>query len=86
MNLFEDKGFDLLQKNPIPGLGPVILPEATSSPAAFVEPPAGEPGDSGGGRKGNRTTIVIVFLIIAVCVGAAIYMAERDARNERVKF
>lgn len=86
MNLFEDKGFDLLQKNPTPGFGPVIMPEANSTHATFVEPPAGEPGDSDGDKKGSKTAVVILFLLIAVCVGAAIYMAERDAKKERLKF
>ena len=86
MNLFEDKGFDLLQKNPTPGLGSVLFPVANSTPAAFVEPPAGEPGDSGGGKMGSKTAVVILFLLIAFCVGASIYMAERDAKKERLKF
>jgi len=81
MNMFEDIGFDLLPKNPVPGntLNTIqpIEPPPVFPPA--VSPLAGVTPDPTPPKKGSSALGWILFgLFLLGSAGMTIYMAKKD--------
>lgn len=82
MSIFEDTGFDLLPKIPVPGNTPVTIqpiePLPVTPPA--VLPIAGVTPDSTPPKKGSSAFGWFLFgLLVLGSIGMTIYMAKKDS-------
>ena len=82
MNLFQDPGFDMLPRNPIPVVNPVITPGVSGISETFTYSPGSSMVKKG--YKSPGTVEVIVILLIVALIGGAIYMARKEEK-EKVK-
>ena len=85
MSIFEDTGFDLLPKIPVPGNPPVtiqpieqlsIAPPAISPKAEAITDPTPPPNDSVGFGW------FLFGLFVLGSIGATIYMAKKDSTKK----
>ena len=82
MSIFEDIGFDLLPKNPVPGNTPVTIHPIEPPPAAppDVSPVAGATPDPTPPKKGSSALGWFLFgLFVLGSIGMTIYMAKKDS-------
>ena len=82
MPLFEDIGFDLLPKVPVPGITPVSVPEIETSPiiAASASTIAEAAPDPKLPKKGGSALGWFFFgLFVLGTIGATIYIANKDS-------
>jgi len=82
MNMFEDIGFDLLPKNPVPGNTLNTIQPIEPPPVAppDVSPVAGTTPDPTPPKKGSSTFGWFLFgLLVLGSIGMTIYMAKRDS-------
>ena len=85
MSMFEDIGFDLLPKNPIPGNTPNTIPpiESPSVAPPAVSPISGTTPDPTPPKKGSSTFGWFLFgLFVLGSIGMTIYMAKKDSANK----
>jgi hypothetical protein len=80
--MFEDIGFDLLPKNPVPGNTPITIqpinPSQVTSPE--VLPAAGVTPEPIPSKKGSSTLGWFLFgLFVAGSIGMTIYGAKKDS-------
>jgi hypothetical protein len=85
MSIFEDTGFDLLPKIPVPGNTPVTIQPIEAAPAitpmlsTFVEAPP-DPLPPKNGSSGFGWFLFGLFVLGTV--GATIYMAKKDSTKK----
>lgn len=86
MSIFEDIGFDLLPKNPVPGNTPItnqpIEPPQITSPE--VLPVAGATPDPIPSKKGSSTLGWFLFgLFVVGSIGMTVYRAKKDSTYKK---
>jgi hypothetical protein len=86
MSIFEDTGFDLLPKIPVPGNTPVIIQPIQTPP---IVPPAvppvtiGTPDPIPPKKGGSGFGWFLFGLLILGTVGTTIYMANKDSARKK---
>ena len=80
--MFEDIGFDLLPKNPVPGNTPITIQQIEPPPVAppDVSPVAGATPDPTPPKKNSSALGWFLFgLFVLGSIGMTIYMAKKDS-------
>jgi hypothetical protein len=88
MSMFEDIGFDLLPKNPLPGTTPSTIQPIEAPPVAprAVSPVVMGTPDPIPEKKGSSTLGWFLFgLLVLGSIGMTIYMAKKDSTNKKTK-
>ena len=82
MSIFEDTGFDLLPKIPVPGNTPVTIQPIQTPPVVppvVSTTPVATPDPIPSNKDGSGFGWFLFGLLILGTIGATIYMAKKDS-------